>query len=89
MAQSTSLRFKKFAEEGELTVEHFEIATETTPDLKDGEVRSLEGNFPIQYYSSDIICLPRCCFVICTYPATRLTESTPRAKTQYFRVKFL
>mmetsp|Transcript_18033 Transcript_18033/g.38087 ORF Transcript_18033/g.38087 Transcript_18033/m.38087 type:complete len:84 (+) Transcript_18033:7-258(+) len=35
---STSLRFKKFAEEGELTLENFDVVTEALPELKDGEV---------------------------------------------------
>ena len=38
MTSSTSLRFKKFAEEGELTLENFDVVTEALPELKDGEV---------------------------------------------------
>ena len=38
MPQSTSLKLKKHAEEGELTADHFEAVTENTPELKDGEV---------------------------------------------------
>jgi hypothetical protein len=38
MSSSTSLRFKKFAEEGELTIENFDVVTEELPELKDGEV---------------------------------------------------
>ena len=39
MTSSTSLRFKKFAEEGELSIDNFYVTTETLPQLKDGEVK--------------------------------------------------
>ena len=42
MPPSTSLRFKLHAEEGELSVEHFETVTETTAALKDDEVRYIQ-----------------------------------------------
>ena len=38
MPSNTLLRFKKHAEEGELTPAHFDLVTEETPDIKDGEV---------------------------------------------------
>jgi hypothetical protein len=43
MTSSTSLRFKKFAVEGEMSMDNFDIITETLPQLKDGEVRSSES----------------------------------------------
>jgi hypothetical protein len=43
MTSSTSLRFKKFAEEGELTIDNFDVTTETLPELKDGEVKNFFG----------------------------------------------
>ena len=38
MPMSTSLRFKKFAEVGELTLDNFDVVAEKLPSLKDGEV---------------------------------------------------
>jgi hypothetical protein len=38
MPSSTSLRLKKFAEVGELTVDNFDVVAEKLPALKDGEV---------------------------------------------------
>ena len=41
MPKNTSLTFKKHAEEGELTVDHFNVVTDDTPELKDGEVNMI------------------------------------------------
>ena len=38
MPLSTSLRFKKFAEVGELSLDNFDVVAEKSPTLKDGEV---------------------------------------------------
>ena len=38
MATNSSLRFKKWAQEGELSMDHFDVVNETLPGLKDGEV---------------------------------------------------
>ncbi len=71
MTSGTSLRFKKFAEEGELTIENFDVVTEKLPELKDGEVQQcVELLRPIV---TRVFCVPRCSSETSTYPAIRPT----------------
>jgi hypothetical protein len=44
MPSNNLLRFKKHAEEGELTLDHFDVVTEAVPELKDGEVTRRSQN---------------------------------------------